>query len=151
MRSTQAIKQGSWRSQVRITSRTVLPVIALFLIGGLYLAVNSRVAREGRRVLELQSQMAELERQTAELRANLAELTMPKRMLEDALAFGFRPAEMDDIIYVVVPDYQPGEPFVAPNPPSSLTAREGGLSPAYTETLGQWMSRWIRRGVEGTP
>ena len=151
MRSTQAIKQGSWRSQVRITSRTVLPVIALFLIGGMYLAVNSRVAREGRRVLELQSQMAELERQTAELRANLAELTMPKRMLEQALEMGFRPAEMGDIMYVVVPEYQSGEPFVAPSPPTSLTVREGGLSPAYTETLGEWMSRWLRRGIESSP
>jgi hypothetical protein len=151
MRSAQAIKQGSWRSQVRITSRTVLPVIALFLIGGLYLAVNSRVAREGRRVLELQSQMDELERQTAELTANLAELTMPSQMLELALELGFRPAEMDDMMYVVVPEYQAGEPFVAPNPASSLTAREAGLSPAYTETLGEWMSRWLRKSGGSTP
>ncbi len=151
MRSTQAVKQGSWHAQVRITSRTILPVIALFLIGGLYLAVNARVAREGRRVLELQSQMDELERQTSELRSNLAELTMPKRMLEQALEMGFRPAEMGDILYVVVPDYQPAEAFVAPKPATSLTNREAGLSPAYTETLGEWMSRWLRKGVEGTP
>lgn len=148
MRSTQAIKQGSWRTQVRITSRTILPVIALFLIAGLYLAVNARVAREGRKVLELQSQMDELDRQTAELRSNLAELTTPSRMLEQALEMGFRPAEMSDMLYVVVPGYQPIEPFVAPEPPSSLSAREGGLSPAYTETLGEWMSRWLRRGDE---
>ncbi len=148
MRSTQAVKQGSWRSQVRITSKTILPVIALFLIAGLYLAVNARVAREGRKVLELQSQMEELERQTAELRSNLAELTMPGRMLEQAMEMGFRPAELGDIIYVVVPEYQSGEPFVAPSPPTSLTPREGGLSPAYTETLGEWISRWLRRGIE---
>jgi hypothetical protein len=126
-------------------------VIALFLIGGMYLAVNSRVAREGRRVLELQSQMADLERQTAELRSNLAELTMPGRMLEQALEMGFRPAEMGDIMYVVVPGYQSRDPFVAPSPPTSLADREGGLSPAYTETLGEWMSRWLRRGIESSP
>ena len=103
------------------------------------------------RGLELQSQMAELERQTAELRSNLAELTMPGRMLELAFEMGFRPAEMGDIIYVVVPEYQSGEPFVAPSPPTSLTDREGGLSPAYTETLGEWMSRWLRRGIESSP
>jgi cell division protein FtsL len=151
MRSTQAVKQGSWRSQVRITSRTILPVIALFLVGGLYLAVNARVAREGRKVLELQSQMEELERQTAELKSNLAELTMPGKMLEQAMELGFRPAEMGDILYVVVPEYQSGDPFVAPSPPTSLTTRERGLSPAYTESLGEWMSRWLARGSRDTP
>jgi len=151
MRSTQARKQGSWRSQVRITSRTVLPVIALFLISGLYLAVNSRVAREGRQVLELQSQMEELDRQTADLMANLAELTTPNRMLEMAYELGFRPAEMGDVMYVIVPDYQGADPFVAPKPPASLVSRDAGLSPAYTESLGEWMSRWLSRGVFGTP
>lgn len=150
MRTTQVRKQGSWRSQVRITSRTILPVIASLLIGGLYLAVNARVAREGRRVLELQSQMDELERQTAELTANLAELTTPDRMLELALEMGFRPAEMGDVMYVVVPDYQDAQPFVAPEPPSSLIERESGLSPAYTETLGEWMARWLRPGGSTT-
>ncbi|TFH34631.1 MAG: hypothetical protein E4G99_09100 [Anaerolineales bacterium] len=146
MRSTQARKQGSWRSQVRITSRTILPAIALFLVSGLYLAVNSRVAREGRRVLEMQSQMEELGRQTAELTANLAELTIPNRMIEQALELGFRPAELGDIVYVIVPEYRGAEPFVAPRPPSSLGSREGGLSPAYTESLGEWMSRWLNMG-----
>ena len=64
---------------------------------------------------------------------------------------GFRPAEMGDIMYVVVPDYQSNDPFVAPSPATSLTPREGGLSPAYTETLGEWMGRWLRKGFEGTP
>jgi hypothetical protein len=148
MRSSQAIKIGSKRIHLQITSRTILPVIALLLVGGLYLGVNSRVAREGRQVLELQYQMDELERQTAELTSNLAELTMPSRMLEQALELGYRPAEMNDILYVVVPGYQAEEAFVAPSPPSSLLDREAGLSPAYTETLGEWMSRWLRRGTE---
>jgi hypothetical protein len=151
MRSSQARKQGSWRSQVRITSRTVLPVIALFLISGLYLAVNSRVAREGRKVLEFQTQMEELERQISDLTANLAELTTPKQMLEMAYELGFRPAEMGDIMYVIVPDYQRAEPFVAPKPASSLGSKDAGLSPAYTETLGEWMSRWLRQGVGNRP
>jgi hypothetical protein len=136
---------------MQITSRTILPVIALVLVGGLYLAVNSRVAREGRRVLELQSQMEELERQNSDLTANLAELSMPKLMLEQAYDLDFRPAEMGDIMYVIVPGFQGEAPFEAPKPASSLGSRESGLSPAYTETLGEWMSRWLRQADGDRP
>jgi hypothetical protein len=89
---------------------------------------------------------AELERQTAELRSRLAELTMPDKMMERALELGFRPAEMRDIQYVVVEGYIDPDPFVAPKPPDSLIERNGSLSPAYTETIGDWVSRIFRAG-----
>lgn len=149
-RKTQASKKGSWRKSLRITSRTVIVVISLLIVGGLYLAVNARVARLGREVLDLQIGKAELERQNAELRSRLAELTMPDKMMERALELGFRPAQMGDIQYVVVEGYVEPEPFVAPEPPDSLIEREASLSPAYTETLGDWVSRLVRSG-SGSP
>jgi len=148
-RRKQAFKLTPWRSQLRVTSRTVLTAIVLLIVGGLYLAVNARVARSGRSVLIMQSEQAELQRQIAELTATLAELTTPERMQERALALGFRPAELGDIEYVVVTDYVPPDPFVAPIPPNSTTERDGGLSPAYTETLGDWISRLVSPGREG--
>ncbi|MGB2897237.1 MAG: hypothetical protein WBB65_13875 [Anaerolineales bacterium] len=148
-RQKQAFKLTPWRSQLRVTSRTVLAAIVLLIFGGLYLAVNARVAGSGRSVLIMQSERAELQRQIAELTATLAELTTPKRMLERALELGFRPAELGDIEYVVVTEYVPADPFVAPKPPNSTTEREGGLSPAYTETLGDWISRLVSQGSEG--
>ncbi len=148
-RRKQAFKLTPWRSQLRITSRTVLTAIVLLIIGGLYLAVNARVARSGRSVLVMQSERAELQRQIAELTATFAELTTPERMLERALELGFRPAELGDIEYVVVPGYVSAEPFIAPKPPNSTTERDGGLSPAYTETLGDWISRLASPEREG--
>ena len=148
-RRKQAFRLTPWRSQLRITSRTVLTAIVLLIVGGLYLAVNARVARSGRDVLIWQSERAELQRQIAELTATLAELTTPERMLERALTLGFRPAELGDIEYIVVAGYVPPDPFVAPTPPNSTTEREGGLSPAYTETLGDWISRLVSPGSNG--
>jgi hypothetical protein len=143
-RKKQASKKGSWRKSLRVTSRTVIIIVALFIVGGLYLAVNSRVAQLGRQVLDLQIEKAELERQTAELRSRLAELTMPDKMMERALELGFRPAEMGDIQYVIVEGFIDTEPFVAPEPPDSLIEHSGSLSPAYTETLGDWVSRIVK-------
>ena len=148
-RQKQAFKLTPWRSQLRVTSRTVLAAIVLLIVGGLYLAVSARVARSGRSVLILQSERAELQRQIAELTATLAELTTPERMLARALELGFRPAELGDIEYIVVVDYVPPDPFVAPKPPNSTTERDGGLSPAYTETLGDWISRFVSPGGGG--
>jgi cell division protein FtsL len=144
MKRKQARKSIPWRSKVRITSRTIVAALALLIVGGLYLAVNARVADAGREVLVLQNQQAELQRQIAELTSTMAELTMPQRMLERALALGYEPADMSDMIYIPVQGYVPPAEFVAPRPPASQTERQGSLSPAYTETLGEWFLRVVR-------
>jgi len=122
----------------------MLIALALLLTGGLYLGVNARLARAGRALLDLQSERAELQRQIEDLKSTWAELTMPHKMLALARELGFEPARMQDIEYVVVEGYQPPAPFIAPRPPSSNSLREGSLSPAYTETLGDWLARLIR-------
>ncbi len=40
-RRFQAFKQAPWRVQIRLTSGSMLPLIALLIIGGMYLAVNA--------------------------------------------------------------------------------------------------------------
>ena len=140
----QARKFIPWRSKVRITSRTIVAALVLLIVGGLYLAVNARVADAGREVLERQNQRSELQRQIAELTSTLAELTMPQQMLERALALGYEPADMSDMLYIAVPDYVPPGDFIAPRPTASRTERQASLSPAYTETLGEWVLRVVR-------
>ena len=126
----------------------MLPLIALLIVGGMYLAVNAHRAQAGRQVLVLQKRQAELERINADLTATLAELTSPERMLDLALSLGYRPAEPGDVEYILVEGY-PGPPaFVAPHPPASSNMGEGMLSPAYTETLGEWLLRWLGLGLE---
>ncbi|UCF60203.1 MAG: hypothetical protein JSV37_10595 [Anaerolineaceae bacterium] len=142
-RRFHAFQQAPWRVQIRLTSGTMLPLIALLIIGGMYLAVNARHARAGRHVLDLQRQQAELLRYNAEMGATLAEMTSPERMYQRALGLGFRYAYPSEIEYILLEDYAPPRPFVAPRPPASTNPGEGMLSPAYTETLGEWFLRWL--------
>jgi hypothetical protein len=51
---------------------------------------------------------------------------------------------MSDMLFIAVPDYAPPGEFIAPRPPASRTERQGALSPAYTETLGEWLLRVVR-------
>lgn len=142
-RRFQAFKQAPWRVQIRLTSGSMLPLIALLIIGGMYLAVNARHARAGRHVLELQSQQAELLRYNAEMGATLAEMTSPERMYQRALGLGFRYAYPAEIEYILLDNYMPPQQFIAPRPPASTNPGEGMLSPAYTETLGEWFLRLL--------
>lgn len=142
-RRFQAFQQAPWRVQIRLTSGSMLPLIALLIVGGMYLAVNARHARAGRQVLTLQMQEAELLRSNAEKGATLAELTSPEQMYQRALGLGFRPAYPAEIEYILMEDYTPPLPFIAPRPPASANIGEGMLSPAYTETLGEWLLRWL--------
>lgn len=141
---SQVRRKLPWKTQVRITSRTVIGLLAVLIAAGMYLAVNGRVARAGRDVLVLQNQRAELQRQIAELTSTLAELTTPQHMLERALELGYRPAGMGDMLYISVDQYVAPVSFEAPLPPSSMNEHASSLSPAYTETLGEWLVRVIR-------
>jgi hypothetical protein len=144
----QATRQATWRVQVRTTSNTMLGLVSLLVISALYLAVNARLARAGREVLGLQARRAELVRQTNDLTGSLADLTTPKRMLERAASLGFRPAHPKDIEYLPLEGYVPPPSFAAPRPVGSPPESRGSFSPAYTETLGEWLER-ILAGVRG--
>lgn len=110
----------------------------------MYLAVSAKLAEAGRRVLVLESRRTELMHQNALLTARLAEMTAPEVMLARAVALGFEPAGPEDIEYVAVDGEGSGDPFVAPRPPGTNSRALGGLSPAFTETLGEWFTRWMR-------
>jgi hypothetical protein len=144
-RRPQASRRTGWRLAVRSTSRAVLLVITCLCVGGMYLAVNAKVADAGRHVLTLESQKQDLLQANKELTAQLADLTAPERMMQRAIALGFRPANPDEIDYLSVPGYEPPAPFVAPRPPASDDGSAPMLSPAYTETLGEWLTRVFGR------
>jgi hypothetical protein len=118
-------------------------VIVLLVIGGIYLAVNAKMARIGRELLVLEDVRTELRRINAELTSELAELTAPERMVQLAESMGFRPALQDEVEYVLVEGYTPEDPFVAPQPASWDTQAIVTLSPTYSETLGQWFTRFL--------
>jgi hypothetical protein len=64
-------------------------------------------------------------------------------MLAKAWALGFHAAGPDDVLYLRIDGYVPPAEFVAPRPPATEDDGQAMLSPAYTETLGDWLMRWI--------
>jgi hypothetical protein len=143
VRRKQAFRQAPWRAQLRLTGGAALPIITLLVIAVIYLAVNAGLANAGRLVLTLEERRSVLERENGELRTRLAQMTTPQRLMEQARAMGFRPAQPSEIEYVVVDGLEPEPPFVAPSPPSSLLDHPSSLSPAFTETWGEYLSRWL--------
>lgn len=141
---SQVRRKLPWKSRVRITSRTIIAAMAVMVAAAMYLAVNGRVARAGRDVLELQNSRAELQRQIADLTSSLAQLTTPQHMLERALELGYEPAGMGDMLFISVDNFVAPDSFEAPLPAASTTDHVASLSPAYTETLGEWLIRVVR-------
>jgi len=147
-RHKQAFKQAPWRVEMRSAGGTMLLLTSLLTIGGMYLTVSSKVAQAGRQVMTYEARRQELLQANADMRSKLAELTIPERLLERAQSLGFKPAGPDDIEYIEVQGYTPQAAFVAPRPLGSIEPGPAGLSPAFTETLGAWLSRLI--GVGGS-
>ena len=121
----------------------MLLAIVFLLVSGVYLAVNARLARAGREVLTLEERRSELLRVTSELGSELATRTAPETMLARAGVLGFHPAGPDDVVFLTIDGYIPPTEFVAPRPPAADDDGQAMLSPAYTETLGDWLMRWI--------
>lgn len=119
----------------------VLILSACLVIGAMYLAVNNKVAQVGREVLELEARRDQLLRDNSALQAELALETSPQKMMERALGLDFRPAGGHEVEYLVVDGYRPPDPFVAPRPPAGSDEVSTMLSPAFTETLGDWVAR----------
>jgi hypothetical protein len=144
----QAFKQAPWRLQILSTSRTALWIVGLVVLGGVYLAVNSKVASAGRELLVLERRHELLVRTNGELNAAYAGLISPEFMMERASYLGFRPALPIEIQYLPVEGFEIAEEFKAPRPLTSEEERQGMLSPSYTETLGDWFSRFALGGSQ---
>jgi hypothetical protein len=140
----QAFRQAPWRLQIRATSRTALWIVGLLVLGGLYLAVNAKVARAGRELLVLERQQEVLARANAELNATYAQLTAPDQMLARAAYLGFRPVQPEEVEYIRVEGAPTTPTFIAPRPPRSDSVRLGMLSPSYTETLGERLASFLK-------
>ena len=137
----QAFRQAPWRTHLRLTSGAAMPLIALLVVAGMYLAVNARVADAGREVLTLERRREELQRVHGELATRLAQSTSPMLLMERAASMGFHPAGPHEIEYVIVEGYAGPPAFSAPRPPSSGTRGMASPSPAFTETWGEWLTR----------
>jgi hypothetical protein len=140
----RAYKQAPWREQTRLLAIGLAAVFGLMTMLGLFIFTGAQAAEAGLRVQSLIRErdrwLRELEAQESDLSARQSEGWMRRRALE----LGFVPATEADIDYLVVGEALPADPI--PSSPTSLLYTEKGvaLSPAYQETLLEWLLRAIQ-------
>jgi hypothetical protein len=138
-----AYRQAPWRIVVRSTSWTLLWVMILLILGGLYLTINAKAANSGRKVMMLTAEYEAKLAEYNELASLHAEDTSPQRMQARAEALGFRPATPDDTVYIITKELIPTTNFHAPLPRSGSDPGTRAMSPAFSETLIDRIRIWL--------
>lgn len=133
-----AFQQAPWRRQLQWLGVFLLALILLVLVAGLYLHITARTAEVGVGVQRLENQKEELQLSIADLRLQVGELTSAEVMEKRALELGYVPADLDNALYLVVPDYAGRQPALLAAPPASEVAKPV-IVPAYTQSLWEWL------------
>ena len=105
-------------------------VLAVAVIGALYLAQASRTAAAGRRLQAMEQQRQALEQENEQLRAEIAALRSVPRLTGAAESLGYHPAGPGEVEYMLVKNVPP---LAEPTPAPDLTTSE--IEPTYNETL----------------
>ncbi|MCC7207192.1 MAG: hypothetical protein IT323_07800 [Anaerolineae bacterium] len=130
----QAIPQAPFRSPVQIAAVVGLIGVVAVIIGALYLAQATVTATTGSELQELQRTRDFLQRANAEVEAQIAERRNLTTLLGRAQEIGFRLAEADDRLWLVVPGYSrfraTPTPIETPTPPL-----------VYDETFNGWVQQ----------
>ena len=142
----QTQEQTLWRSVIQSTGSTLLWVLILLVLGGLYLSVSAKAASAGRLVMSLNEDVGEVRQLHSEVTAHHAEVTSPERMSELASSLGYRAAELDEIRFIRTNHVSKEASFQAPVPQSASDYRKTILSPAFTETLVDALKRILGAG-----
>ena len=136
----QAYQQAPWRRQMQIIGYIAAGLVAISLVGALYLNITARAATAGRRVQEAQRQVSDLEQRIEDLDTELAFISSIDSMKKRAKDLGFAPVSPNVITYLEVPEYQgrPSGAQLAPRTGSTfgVAAR---LPEAYTQSLFEWV------------
>jgi len=133
----RAFKQAPWRTQTQAVAAWSMILLAMAVIGGLYLTVASRAGTAGRDLQRLEARKAELIQSNDELRAKLAELRSVTRLANRARELGFLPAEPGQIEYLAVNNYPTQVVEASPSPQASVPV-------TTTASLGGWLAETLQ-------
>lgn len=129
--------QQPWRNQRQFVATLGLIGVIGLIIAALYLFQTSRSTISARELAEMNDYRARLERDNERVRAEIADLQSLPRVMTRAAEMGFRPANPDEIQYIIVDGYRYDRPIVTPTPsPTAQTAEQ-----IYDETLGGWLRK----------
>ena len=139
----RAYKQAPWREQTRLLAIGLALVFGLMAMLGLFIFTGAQAAEAGLRV---QSLIRERDRWLRQLEAQESDLSQKQSeewMRNRAAELGFTPATPQDLDFLIVSEIPAAEP-IPPSPTSHLyTEQDVALSPAYRETLLEWILRLI--------
>jgi hypothetical protein len=135
----QAYQQAPWRRQMQVLGYIAIGLIAISLVGALYLNITARAATAGRLVQQYQRDVSDMEQKIEDLQTELAFITSVETMQERATELGFEPVSPNAITYLSVPEYQgrPAGAQLAPRAGDRFSAA-ARLPEAYTESLFDW-------------
>ena len=140
----RAFREAPWRTQTQAVAIVSISLLVVAVVGGFYLTVASRAATAGRDLQRLEAQKTVLTQANDELRAELAELRSVERLVQRALALGFRPAQPDQIHYVRVDNF----PYTAQTmPPPRAVVPE--LPPTALAQVADWLAQVLQGLVLG--
>jgi cell division protein FtsL len=148
-RLRQAYSQAPWRHQLQVIVSFLLFLVIVALVAGVYLSVSAQTVAVGHEIQEMRRIVERVERSNADLESTLAHLTSRSVMEARAREMGFRPVQQAEIVYLEVPGYLVrGEAVLAP-PPGLVVVEEITLSPAFTESLVDWVVEniWTPTGL----
>lgn len=148
---TQAYSQAPWRKQMKFIVLSLLAVVFVALVAGVYLSVTARAATIGREILTMQAQIDQVQLTNADLQNQLAMITSMSMMEKRAKELGFEPIEKGQQVYIVVPGYIPRQKVNLAPPPAPLTPVAASLPSDYTESLLDWLRQHLlssRRTLE---
>jgi hypothetical protein len=108
-------KRLSWLTEAQAAIGWGIVLILAALLGTIYLRQASRIAAVGRHVQITQIELEDIKRNNANLEQQIAEAQSLERLQAEAIRLGFKPAQPEDIEYIIVPDYPvASESVVAP-------------------------------------
>ena len=129
--------QQPWRNQRQFVATLGLIGVIGLIIAALYLFQTSRSTISARELAEMNDYRARLERDNERVRAEIADLQSLPRVMTRAAEMGFRPANPDEIQYIIVDGYRYDRPIVTPTPSPTVQTAEH----IYDETLGGWLRK----------
>jgi hypothetical protein len=141
----RAFREAPWRTQTQAVAIVSVLLLVVAIVAGFYLTVASRAATAGRDLQRLEAQKAVLVQANEELRAELSELRAVERLVQRALALGFRPALAEQIHYVRV-DTFPYEAQTTPPPRAVVPVAE----PSALAQVADWLAQ-VLQGLVVSP
>src|SRR3972149_256678 len=133
----QAYQQAPWRRQMQGVGFIAAGLVAISLVGALYLNITARAATAGRQVQNLQRDAADLEQKIEDLETQLAFITSVDTMQQRASDLGFSPVSPNAITYLIVPEYQD-------RPSGALLALPWPRFPFWSGGLTHFLARIFR-------